>query len=48
MRRRARTVSSERLSGGDVLRHRALVIGAPDRPLAEVVETYTTEALAGD
>lgn len=42
-----RTVSTERLSGADVLRHRALVL-APDRPLAEVVETYTAEALAGD
>jgi chorismate-pyruvate lyase len=41
-----RTFQAERIETGGVLRHHALVIGAQNRTLAMVVETYTAEAAA--
>jgi chorismate-pyruvate lyase len=44
-----RTLDSRRLHrGGDILRHRALVLDQAGRPLALVIETYRKTALGGD
>jgi hypothetical protein len=42
-----RTLKVERLSGRDVLRHRAVLVGADRRPFSVVQETYAAEALSG-